>query len=120
MDKWDVAWKHGIEIAAERGLIAIDFPDLVRVKISEGNYVLALVSFVQDIIIIQDKTQYPPLYRGYRLDFPKKLWDFIRSEIENPTAEATRMSNYERSFVSWERKYRTADWQPLKIEGNHD
>lgn len=111
-------WKMGLEIAAERGLIGTDFPDLVRVEISEDEWVSALVSFAQGIIIIEDKSEYLPLYRGYRLDFTGTLVDFIRSEIENPTAHATRMSNYERMFRKWERIYKTAPWSPLLIESD--
>ena len=107
-------WKHGLSIAAKRGVVAIDFPDLVQVQISSDKWVSALVSFADNYIIIQDSAGYPPVYRCYPLDFPGTLVEFITAEIENPSVNVERsFEAIKRLFLKWERIYRTAEWEPL-------
>ena len=111
-----VKWKHGIQIAADRGIVfAIDFPDLVRVEVSADKWAYALVSYAENYIIIQDKAGYPPVYRSYPLDdYPGSLKEFIVAESENPSVPVARdMETIKRLFLKWERIYKTAPWTPV-------
>lgn len=113
----EVKWKHGLSIAAKRGIVVVDFPDLVRVRVPTGEWVSALVSFAEDYIIIQDSDRYHPLYRVYPLDFPGTLVEFIAAEIESPSIPVARsFEAVKQLFKKWERIYRTAEWEPLDVE----
>ena len=113
----DAKWKHGLSIAAERGIAAVDFPDLVCVKVPLGGWVLALVSFSEDYIIVQEPGKYHPLYRVYPLPFEGSLYEFISREIQNPSVPVARdMETIKRLFLKWERIYKTAEWKPLDMD----
>lgn len=107
-------WKHGLAIAAERGLVAIDFPDLVRVRVSDNKWISALVSFAGNYIVVQDSVGSPPVYRVYPLDFTGTLVEFIASEIENPSIPVARnMETIKRLFLKWKHVYSFSPWIPL-------
>ena len=109
-------WKFGMKIAAERGVIAVDFPDLIRVEV-DGNYAYALVSVAQNYILIQD-TGKPPLYRIYPFDgHAKSLIEFIADEAENPSTRVTQwMEKHKRLFKKWEHIYSFSPWMLLHLE----
>ena len=113
----EAKWKHGLSIAAKRGIVVVDFPDLVRVKVPLCGWVSALVSFSENYIIIQEPGKYHPLYREYTLDFPGTLVEFIAAEVVHPSVPIVRnFEEVKRKFKKWERIYKTAEWEPLNIK----
>ena len=113
----EVKWKCGLSIAAKRGIPAVDFPDLVRVKVPINGWVSALVSFSENYIIIQEPGKYYPLYWIHTLDHEGTLVEFIAREVQNSSVPVARnFEEVKRKFKKWERIYKTAEWKPLNIK----
>ena len=118
--KLKAEWKFGIKIAAERGLIAPDFPDLIRLDVS-SRWVYVLASYSHNYIIIKDDAELPPLYRIYPMDGiggnGTSLADFIAAEAENPSTRPSRwVEDHKRLFKKWEHVYSFSPWEPFETQ----
>lgn len=114
-------WKFGLKIAAERGLIAVDFPDLIRMDVN-GKWVYVLMSMSHNYIIIQDDAEgFPPLYRIYPFEGVggngTSIADFIAAEAETPSTPVSRwMEDHKRLFKKWEHVYSFSPWEPFETQ----